>query len=127
MIKPRTGTKARRVWDISDKISETFGRPATRAEVKIECDLRSIPKAIRNDQYSKWKKYHGIVGEVIIRSKAEQKALDLLPSSIRSTNYTSYDEGWESQLEGWKITDCPYDWESSDGVRWMKGYEESKE
>lgn len=72
--RPSAGTMTGKVWEISDKISGSTKKPATREAVLIETGKAKINPSTAATQYGKWRKYNGLAKPVTVKAKTETKA-----------------------------------------------------
>ena len=62
VVRPKTGTKTGRVWEISDEVSRKAGEPAPRKDVMDACAKEGINPATAATQYGRWRHYNGLKG-----------------------------------------------------------------
>ncbi len=128
---PKEGTKGAKVWAIATKISEEKLRPASRNEIYEEGKNHDIALSTLRVNYSRWKRYWGIEGEIVIDAepeKAENGVPFRLPGNGQVLNdSTPYDHGWEAFRQGQDSTSCPYDEGSAEANAWQQGHRESSE
>lgn len=73
ITQPRPGTEIARVWDTASKLSDTLGRPATRAEAR-EAMGDTINPATFATQYARWTKFYGISDAIKAHRGAQSAA-----------------------------------------------------
>jgi hypothetical protein len=64
VVRPKSGTKTGRVWEISDELSAALKRPVERKLVMEAAAKESINEATCATQYGRWRKYHGLKGQL---------------------------------------------------------------
>lgn len=62
VVRPKTGTKTGRVWEIADELSKKAKKPASRKAVLEKTNGEGINSATAATQYGRWRKYHGLEG-----------------------------------------------------------------
>jgi len=62
IVRPKTGTKTGRVWEIADELSKKAKKPASRKSVLEKTGAEEINGATAATQYGRWRKYHGLEG-----------------------------------------------------------------
>ena len=60
VVRPTSGTKTGRVWEIADQLSQDTGAPATRAAVLEACSKEGINSATGATQYGRWCKFNNV-------------------------------------------------------------------
>jgi hypothetical protein len=64
IVKPRPGGLTARVWEISEKLTASLKRTATRAEVMEAAAKEKIQPGTAATQYGYWRRFNGIKGRV---------------------------------------------------------------
>ena len=65
VTRPKSGTKTGRIWEISDELSASQGKPVARKDVLEKAQAEGINVATAATQYGRWRKYHGLGKEEV--------------------------------------------------------------
>lgn len=72
--RPKDGTATGKIWAIADSLSTEAGAPINRKPVIEACEKEKLNKATVVTQYSRWRKFHGLVGTGV--EKAEKAVVE---------------------------------------------------
>lgn len=71
VTRPKAGTVVGQIWDVADSLSAKAGKPAERKDVLAACS--GLNAATVATQYGKWRKFHGLMGQLNKDEKAAEK------------------------------------------------------
>ena len=66
IARPSAGTQTGKVWEICDRLSNSIGQPTARKPVMEEGRAAGINDATIATQYSRWRRYNGLVNERVV-------------------------------------------------------------
>ena len=69
--RPTVGTTSGMVWQIAENISESLNAPAPRKDVIAVTTEKGINEATAATQYGRWRKFHGLTKEIILKEVGE--------------------------------------------------------
>jgi len=58
--RPTERGKTAMPWNVADKLTEKFGRPALRSEVLAECEKKGCSPGMATSQFQNWRVFNGI-------------------------------------------------------------------
>ncbi len=72
--RPTVGTTSGMVWQIAENISESLNAPAPRKDVIAVTTEKGINEATAATQYGRWRKFHGLTKEIILKDEGKTAA-----------------------------------------------------
>lgn len=82
VTRPKSGTKTGRIWEISDALSAEKKAPIERKFVMEQATKEGINEATAATQYGRWRKFHGLKGQVAAPAAA---AAPVAGSDVQAT------------------------------------------